>query len=226
MRTILTLAILLISVINLPGKDIRGTWFKIVAGKAIVRVYDDFRFYSLFLDRSGGIALYATGTYKFDHDQVTYSYDGGLPKKTFPAGKVDTEAVEVGLDSLVVSLGGKKMTFASLREGVEHRLDTRRVKEKIHEASEADRIPTRIKSPPIVYPYDLRREQVSGIVIEEIVISQNGSVVCARSIGSNAVGFVRSVAYTIREVKYEPPTIDGQAACIRMFVPILFNIEE
>ena len=226
MRTLITLIVLLTTALEVPAGELRGTWFKIVAGKAVVRVFDGTRFYTIFQDRTGRIAYYATGTYKLEKTQVTYTYEGGFPKEVFQTGKVDSEPVEVRLDSLTIGIGDKKMSFARLKEGTQDPVDTGKIHETIHEVSEADGIPKRINAPAIGYPHQFRKEGIEGIVIEEVVIGQDGSIVGARSLGSNHTLFVAEVASAIRKFRYDPPTINGQPACVRMFIPFIFGFEK
>lgn len=226
MRATLTLALMLAaSALGLNGRDVYGAWVQVVGRLTVIKVFEDGRFYTIFLGHTGGIAYYGTGTYKQKGNQITYAYEGGIPREVFTPGRVESETVELGWDTLTVNIADERVTLNKLPLGAEGRLNTSKVKETIHEVSEADQIPSRISAPGLDFPIAMQREGIEGIVIEEVVIGSTGSVICARAIAANRPEFVRVVASCARRLKFEPPTVAGQPACVRMVVPFLFRLK-
>ncbi len=82
--------------------------------------------------------------------------------------------------------------------------------------------PRVIFGPDPVYPLLARQARVSGAVVIDAVIDTQGNVVEMRAVSGNPL-LVMAAMQTLRQWKYEPTIIGGQAFPVRLLVTITFE---
>lgn len=92
-------------------------------------------------------------------------------------------------------------------------------------AQDITKTPQRIKYVAPVYPEDAKAAKVSGTVIAEAVIGEDGSVTGARILRSIALLDDAALA-AARQWKYTPTTLNGKAVPVIMTVSIVFKLDD
>lgn len=95
--------------------------------------------------------------------------------------------------------------------------------EAVFEISEVDRIPRAIHQISPVYPPDLKRNKVSGIVTLLFVCTYKGGVNSIQVRSSPNVLFEESAVRALRKWKFKPGMKDGKKVNVRMLVPFHFG---
>ena len=94
------------------------------------------------------------------------------------------------------------------------------------ESADFDVKPMPLKTPPPVYPDQLRRDGITGMVAVRVTIDENGTVSdCAVAKSSNAA-FDRAALEAIRGWKFKPASKQGSAVKSRIIIPIKFAASE
>lgn len=86
--------------------------------------------------------------------------------------------------------------------------------------------PIPVKTPPPVYPLDLKRAGTSGIVVVSIVIDEAGLVTDATVVKSTNVGFEENAVASIKKWKFKPGKVDGTPVKVRVSVPMKFDVND
>jgi protein TonB len=95
---------------------------------------------------------------------------------------------------------------------------------QIFDLSQLDQIPVaRIQQAPI-YPYEMRRDGITGRVNVGFIVDVNGDVRDAYVIDSTHDEFNNSAVQAVSNWKFRPGRRGGHVVNTRMSVPILFNI--
>jgi protein TonB len=85
-------------------------------------------------------------------------------------------------------------------------------------------VPVRMTAP--VYPFDMRREGVVGIVRVACVIDEQGNVTDPSIESSTHNGFNAAAIAALKKWKFKAATIDGVPVAKRVVIPLKFAIEE
>lgn len=85
-------------------------------------------------------------------------------------------------------------------------------------------VPVRITEP--VFPYALRREGVSGVVLVNCLIDAQGNVREATVKEASQDGFVQPALAALKKWKFKPAQRDGANVPIRVCIPIKFTIDD
>jgi len=97
---------------------------------------------------------------------------------------------------------------------------------QIFDISQLDQIPVaRLQQQPI-YPFEMRREGVSGEVNVGFIVDINGDVRDAYVINSTRREFEAPAVQAVSKWKFRPGRKGGRAVNTRMSVPIVFNIND
>ena len=86
--------------------------------------------------------------------------------------------------------------------------------------------PVPVKTPPPDYPYDLKRQGVSGVVAVATVVDETGAVTSCSVTKSSNVEFEAAALAAVRRWKFKPAQKDGVPVKMRVTIPIRFNIDE
>ena len=89
-----------------------------------------------------------------------------------------------------------------------------------------DRPPVPISLVKPNYPFELRKEGVSGVVKVRITISEAGRVVDAEIIESPHEAFSKAALDAVKKWKFEPGLANGVPVATRATYPIHFDIEQ
>jgi protein TonB len=87
----------------------------------------------------------------------------------------------------------------------------------------AVKAPRFIFGPEPVYPILAQQARISGAVVIDAVIDKQGSVVEMRTVSGQPI-LVLAAMEALRQRKYEPTTIGGEAVPVRLLVTITFHI--
>jgi protein TonB len=85
--------------------------------------------------------------------------------------------------------------------------------------------PQLIFGPEPVYPLLARHSRVSGAVVIDAVIDTQGNVVDMHPASGNPLLLIAAMA-ALRQWKYEPTILGGQAYPVRMLVTITFELKD
>jgi protein TonB len=86
--------------------------------------------------------------------------------------------------------------------------------------------PVPIKTPPPVYPSELKRQGISGVVAVAIVIDETGVVNSATVAKSSQSDFEAPALAAVKKWKFKPAQKDGVPVKMRVTIPIRFNLED
>jgi RNA polymerase sigma factor (sigma-70 family) len=90
--------------------------------------------------------------------------------------------------------------------------------------------PQPLVQPKPVYPFDLRRAGVGGMVKVEMIIDQKGTVRSAFYVPSGSgdrkasAEFAKEAVTAVMKWKFSPATADGQPVATRITVPVVFRV--
>lgn len=89
-----------------------------------------------------------------------------------------------------------------------------------------DRVPAaRLQGQPI-YPFDAKRNGLSGQVMVDFTVNERGDVVEARAVSSSDRVFEESATRAVMKWKFEPGRRNGGVVPFRMVIPIQFSLNE
>jgi protein TonB len=92
--------------------------------------------------------------------------------------------------------------------------------------SKVDVNPVPVKTPPPEYPFNLKREGVSGVVAVSIVLDETGAVASATVSKSSNPAFEAPALEAIKKWKFKPAQKDGSPVKMKLTIPLRFNIED
>lgn len=84
-------------------------------------------------------------------------------------------------------------------------------------------VPVRTVAP--VYPYDLRRQGVTGLVNVNCMIDEKGDVQDPKVEKATNDQFVQPALDALKKWKFKPAKRDGTAVAIRVTIPIRFSVD-
>jgi len=88
-----------------------------------------------------------------------------------------------------------------------------------------DTRPVPVKTPPPVYPIELRRKGVTGEVAVKVVIDELGNVVECSVKRASRSEFEDPALNAVKQWKFKPATKDGMPVRCHMLIPINFNVQ-
>lgn len=92
--------------------------------------------------------------------------------------------------------------------------------------NDLDQPPTaRVQIKP-VYPYDKRREGVSGTAMVSFIVDTEGNVQHAHAVSATLPEFGTAAVQAVSKWKFRPGLKNARPANTRMQIPIVFNIDE
>jgi periplasmic protein TonB len=96
---------------------------------------------------------------------------------------------------------------------------------EVFDISKLDQIPEPIYRPQPVYPYEMRKQGVSGQVVIQFIVERDGSVSSAFVISSSNHDFEQSALDGVSRWRFRAGRRNGLAVRTRMEVPVVFNLE-
>lgn len=95
--------------------------------------------------------------------------------------------------------------------------------ELIYNPSEVDRIPRPVHQASPVYPIELKRQGVDGMVVLLFVCNKKGVVKDIKVRSSPNVKFEAAAVRALRKWKFRPGKLDGKSVDVRMLIPFQFD---
>jgi TonB family protein len=77
-----------------------------------------------------------------------------------------------------------------------------------------------------LYPFEMRRQKISGEVTVDFMVAKDGSVVNAYAIRSSRPEFAAFAVESVRQWHFRPGTKDGQPVDTHMQVPVVFTLDQ
>jgi periplasmic protein TonB len=85
--------------------------------------------------------------------------------------------------------------------------------------------PVPVKTPPPDFPFDMKRNGVSGVVAVRVVIDETGSVADCTVSKSSHEEFEAPAIRAVKGWKFKPATKGGVAVKVSVVIPIKFSVE-
>ncbi len=89
--------------------------------------------------------------------------------------------------------------------------------------TQVDENPQPMRTPPPVYPQDMKAQGVSGMVVLDIVIDDKGNVTQAEVVKSTADAFNAPSVEAVSKWVFKPARKDGSAVWVRLRLPVKFS---
>ena len=94
---------------------------------------------------------------------------------------------------------------------------------RANDSTEPDTQPVPIKTPPPVYPIELRRQRISGLVDLVISLDEQGNVINCTVSKSTRPEFIRPTVKAVKQWKFKPAMKDGVPVKYQLLFPINFT---
>jgi TonB family protein len=78
---------------------------------------------------------------------------------------------------------------------------------------------------PPSYPGDARQEKVTGVVILEAIVDEQGNVAGIRPLKSPDQRLTDAASAAVKQWKYEPATLQGKPVAVYLTVTIKFSLQ-
>jgi protein TonB len=82
--------------------------------------------------------------------------------------------------------------------------------------------PVPVRTVPPVYPAEMQRQGISGIVTVRCTIDEHGDVTEAVVVKSSADVFQKPAVEALQRWKFKPATLEGKAVSTKALIPIKF----
>lgn len=86
--------------------------------------------------------------------------------------------------------------------------------------------PTPIKTPPPEYPYQLKRDGVTGVVAVKVLIDEKGSVAECIVAKSSHADFEKPALDAVKKWKFKPATKGGEPVKAWLMIPLHFRLAD
>jgi periplasmic protein TonB len=95
---------------------------------------------------------------------------------------------------------------------------------QIFDPSMLDQQPVATFQPQPSYPYDMKKQGISGQVVVEFILNAEGTVQSAFPVSSTQHEFEASAIQAVTKWRFKPGRRGGRAVATRMQVPIVFSL--
>ena len=95
---------------------------------------------------------------------------------------------------------------------------------QIFDPSMLDQQPVATYQPRPLYPYDMKKQGISGQVVVEFILNAEGNVQSAFAVSSTQHEFEASAIQAVSKWRFRPGRRGGRAVNTRMQVPIVFSL--
>jgi protein TonB len=103
--------------------------------------------------------------------------------------------------------------------------ESERATDEIFSMADLDQRPRALAQAAPVYPAELRKKKVAGVVYVLFVVDDGGRVVQPKVERASDPGFERPALEAVRQWKFEPATRAGKKVAVKMRIPIRFSAE-
>ena len=142
------------------------------------------------------------------------------------------EALEGMLSGAVTGTGSDFVEGASLASGgriggtgAPGGTEAEQAVEEIFAMADLDQRPRALAQASPVYPMELRKKKVAGVVYVMFVVDDSGRVQNPKVERASDPGFERPAIDAVRQWRFEPATRGGRKVAVRMRIPIRFSAE-
>ena len=98
------------------------------------------------------------------------------------------------------------------------------IKVKLQDVSKVEPLPVPLKQALPEYPFEMRRQAVSGLVKVRVIITKKGEVASLSIIHASHAAFVPSVEAAVKSWRFTPKTIAGQSVASEMIYIFEFMV--
>lgn len=88
---------------------------------------------------------------------------------------------------------------------------------------QVDQAPQPVRTPPPEYPALLKTEKVSGMVLLDVVVNDQGTVDSAEVLNATNDAFIAPTVAAVKNWRFKPATKDGANVSVRIKLPVKFN---
>jgi len=92
--------------------------------------------------------------------------------------------------------------------------------------TKVDENPSPVKTAKPVYPSELRRDGIEGLVAVSVVIDETGDVISSKVAKSSNKAFESAALDAISKWKFKPAKKDGKTVKVKVTIPFRFSIDE
>jgi periplasmic protein TonB len=96
---------------------------------------------------------------------------------------------------------------------------------QVFDINKLDQIPEAVYRPEPTYPYEMRKQGISGQVVVQFIVDSQGNVLDAFAVSSTQHDFEEPAVQAVSRWKFRPGRKDGRAVATRMEIPIVFSLE-
>lgn len=96
----------------------------------------------------------------------------------------------------------------------------------VFEIQDLDSVPRLISARMPIYPYELKRNKIEGMVELLVLINEEGKVRVLNVKSATHKGFIPAAIEAASSAKYTPPTRHGEAVKVRYYLPFTFNLDD
>ncbi len=89
--------------------------------------------------------------------------------------------------------------------------------------TEVDEVPQPLRTPPPAYPAQLKADKVSGLVLVDLVIDDQGQVGQVDVVKSSATDFEAPTLDAVKQWRFRPARKGGEAVWVRLRLPVKFT---
>ncbi len=96
---------------------------------------------------------------------------------------------------------------------------------QVFDINKLDKIPEAIYRPQPTYPYEMRKQGISGQVVVQFIVDARGNVLDAFAVSSTQHEFEQPAVQAVSRWRFRPGRKDGRAVATRMEIPIVFSLQ-
>jgi periplasmic protein TonB len=86
--------------------------------------------------------------------------------------------------------------------------------------------PVPVRTPPPEYPYNLKREGISGVVAIMFVVDEAGAVIDPSVVKTSHPDFAEPAIAAVKKWKFKPGQVGGNAVKVKVTIPLHFSLNE
>ena len=96
---------------------------------------------------------------------------------------------------------------------------------EVFDINKLDQIPEPVYRPQPTYPYEMRKQGISGQAVVQFIVEKNGSVSNAFAVSSSQREFEAPAVQAVSRWRFKPGRRGGQTVRTRMEIPIVFSLD-
>lgn len=96
---------------------------------------------------------------------------------------------------------------------------------QVFDINQLDQIPQPLYRPQPTYPYEMRKQGISGQVVVQFIVDSNGNVRNAFAVSSTQHEFEAPAVQAVSRWRFKPGRRGGRSVNTRMEIPIVFSLD-